>query len=112
MQSPIRIALQASCRVSSVLEQADCTFTLGPRRFNRYDTRIGTKSDSNSYSAISEQLGCAPERILFISDANAELVAARGAGLQVLFSERPGNPQVADEGFERINDFSTLQLFP
>ena len=75
-----------------------------------YDTRIGAKSESNSYSAISEQLGCAPERILFISDANAELIAARGAGLQVLFSERLGNPQVADEGFERINDFSTLQL--
>jgi len=77
-----------------------------------YDTRIGPKGDSGSYSTISEQLGCAPERILFISDANTELIAARGAGLQVLFSERPGNPQSADEGFERINDFSTLQLLP
>jgi enolase-phosphatase E1 len=77
-----------------------------------YDTRIGPKSESDSYKAISQQLNCPPARILFISDANAELNAARAAGMHVLFSDRPGNPQRADEGFERINEFGTLQLFP
>jgi enolase-phosphatase E1 len=77
-----------------------------------FDTRLGAKNDSSSYRAIAEQLNCAPERVLFISDANAELVAARTAGMQVLFSERPGNPQTADDGFERIDTFSSLQLIP
>ncbi|MFM1812267.1 MAG: Enolase-phosphatase [Cyanobacteriota bacterium] len=75
-----------------------------------FDTRSGPKGDSSSYQAISRQLGCPSERILFISDANAELDAARAAGLQVLFSDRPGNPQRAAAGFERITSFSTLQL--
>jgi enolase-phosphatase E1 len=77
-----------------------------------FDTRLGAKNDSSSYRAIAERLNCAPERVLFISDANAELVAARTAGMQVLFSERPGNPQTADDGFERIDTFSSLQLIP
>ena len=75
-----------------------------------FDTRTGAKGERTSYQAISQQLGCPPERILFISDANAELDAARAAGLQVLFSDRPGNPQRAEVGFERITSFSTLQL--
>jgi enolase-phosphatase E1 len=77
-----------------------------------FDTRLGAKNDSSSYRAIAERLNCAPKRVLFISDANAELVAARTAGMQVLFSERPGNPQTADDGFERIDTFSSLQLIP
>ena len=75
-----------------------------------FDTRSGAKGDSNSYQAISRELDCDPARILFISDANAELEAARAAGLQVLFSDRPGNPQRVAAGFEKINSFSTLQL--
>ena len=75
-----------------------------------FDTRSGAKGDSSSYQAISQQLDCPSERILFISDANAELDAAKAADLQVLFSDRPGNPQRAAAGFERITSFSTLQL--
>jgi len=77
-----------------------------------FDTRLGAKHACSSYVAMAEQLKSAPERVLFISDANAELVAAKAAGLQVLFSERPGNPQSAGDGFERIDTYSTLQLIP
>jgi len=77
-----------------------------------FDTRLGPKDDCSSYAAIAEQLKSAPERVLFISDANAELIAARAAGLRVVFSDRPGNPQTADDGFERIDTYSTLQLIP
>jgi len=75
-----------------------------------FDTRIGAKSESSSYLAIAKQLDCQPERILFISDAEVELIAAREAGLQVLWCERPGNHQRAASGFEKIKDFSSLQL--
>lgn len=75
-----------------------------------YDTRHGAKQEVSSYAGIAAGLGIAAERILFISDSNAELRAAHAAGLQVLFSRRPGNGQAPDAGFEKIETFSTLQL--
>lgn len=75
-----------------------------------FDTRIGIKQEAASFRAIADQLLCDPRRILFISDAVTELVAARDAGLQVLLCERPGNPEVGDAGFAKIKDFSCLQL--
>ncbi|MBM5799952.1 MAG: acireductone synthase [Cyanobacteria bacterium K_DeepCast_35m_m2_023] len=77
-----------------------------------FDTRIGAKHESRSYDLISEQMGCDPRSILFISDSNRELQAARSAGMQVLFSDRDGNPNRDAAGFERMSTFSTLQLSP
>ena len=57
-----------------------------------FDTRTGNKKEASSYRAISQQLQCEPQSITFISDSRAECDAAKSAGLQVLFSLRPGNP--------------------
>jgi len=57
-----------------------------------FDTRTGNKKEASSYTAISSQLQCEPQSITFISDSRAECDAAKSAGLQVLFSLRPGNP--------------------
>jgi enolase-phosphatase E1 len=57
-----------------------------------FDTRTGKKKEASSYRAISKQLQCEPQSITFISDSRAECDAAKSAGLQVLFSLRPGNP--------------------
>ena len=75
-----------------------------------FDTRTGAKQAAASYAGIASQLTIAPDRILFISDSNAELQAAREAGMQVLLSNRRGNGQSAEAGFEKIESFSTLQL--
>jgi enolase-phosphatase E1 len=77
-----------------------------------FDTRTGLKQDPNSYRSISETLGAEPGSVLFISDAIGELEAAQTAGMQVLFSDRPGNPQRESAGFERITEYSTLQITP
>ena len=77
-----------------------------------FDTRTGLKQDPNSYRSISETLGAEPGSMLFISDAIGELEAAQTAGMQVLFSDRPGNPQRESAGFERITEYSTLQITP
>ena len=77
-----------------------------------FDTRIGGKQDPNSYEAICEQLQAPPGRVLFISDSNEELKAAHTAGLRVLFSDRPSNPQRPGGDHETISQFSTLQLSP
>jgi 2,3-diketo-5-methylthio-1-phosphopentane phosphatase/methylthioribulose-1-phosphate dehydratase len=75
-----------------------------------FDTRTGAKQEASSYAAIATKLGIPAERVLFISDSNAELHAARTAGMQVLFSHRRGNGQQPEVGFEKIDAFSTLQL--
>lgn len=73
-----------------------------------FDTRVGSKQEQRSYESIAEQMRCAPEQILFISDSLSELEAAAAAGLRVLFSDREGNPARESGRFERISDYRRL----
>ncbi|MEY3750142.1 MAG: acireductone synthase [Cyanobacteriota bacterium] len=73
-----------------------------------FDTRIGPKQDAESYAAIAQQMQVAPQNVLFISDAIAELEAADAIGMAVLFSDREGNPARECGRFERISDYSEL----
>jgi enolase-phosphatase E1 len=75
-----------------------------------FDTRTGPKQAPSSYALISAAMDCEPAQILFISDAIAELEAATRAGLQVLFSDRAGNPERDNGRFEKISDYSRLNL--
>ena len=77
-----------------------------------FDTRVGQKQQASSYHAIAEAMAVDPGRVLFISDATAELEAAEQAGMAVLFSDRPGNPQRESGRFERISEYGTLQIHP
>lgn len=56
-----------------------------------YDTTTGPKREIDSYIKIAENIKQPPARILFLSDATAELDAARGAGMQTALVVRPGN---------------------
>jgi len=47
-----------------------------------FDTQVGAKREADSYRRIAEQIGFAPADILFLSDIEAELDAAREAGLK------------------------------
>lgn len=47
-----------------------------------FDTRVGAKASPDSYCRIASLIGRAEERIFFLSDAIAEVSAARSAGLQ------------------------------
>ncbi|MEB3352274.1 MAG: acireductone synthase [Cyanobacteriota bacterium] len=57
-----------------------------------FDTRTGLKQDANSYAAITATLDVPARNTLFLSDAVAELDAARSAGLTTVLTQRPGNP--------------------
>ena len=46
-----------------------------------FDTRVGSKRDQASYTAIAGAMGLPPQDILFLSDTEAELDAAHAAGL-------------------------------
>jgi enolase-phosphatase E1 len=77
-----------------------------------FDTRTGRKQDSESYTTISEAMGVRPHQVLFISDALVECEAAHQAGMAVLFSDRPGNPNRDAGPFEKISDYSHLVIQP
>jgi enolase-phosphatase E1 len=70
-----------------------------------FDTTTGPKRELESYHKIAWAMAQSPEQILFISDVVAELRAAKAAGLQTLFSVRPGNATDDAEGFIRVENF-------
>jgi enolase-phosphatase E1 len=75
-----------------------------------FDTRTGAKNDPESYRKITTTLQTQPESVLFISDAIVELVAADQAGMAVVFSLRPGNPQQDPQHFRAIESFDSLDF--
>ena len=77
-----------------------------------FDTRTGPKQDVGSYRAISEAMGVGSAKVLFISDSLMECEAAHAAKMQVLFSDREGNPGRDNGSFERISTYEDLQLNP
>jgi len=56
-----------------------------------FDTTVGPKRSAESYSAIARALELPAESLLFISDVEAELLAARSAGLATLLCVRSGD---------------------
>ncbi len=49
-----------------------------------FDTNIGSKAEPASYRSITKAVGREPEEIAFLSDSQAELDAARAAGLSTI----------------------------
>ncbi|KAF9125604.1 Enolase-phosphatase E1, partial [Mortierella sp. 14UC] len=62
-----------------------------------YDTTIGLKIESESYTKIAADIGLDPARILFLSDNINEIVAAKKAGFQTVVTDRPGNAPLSAE---------------
>jgi len=75
-----------------------------------FDTRIGLKQEAESYRRILEPLGCQAGQVVFVSDAISELQAASAAGMQVVFSDREGNPQRDPGPFTSISRLDQLTL--
>jgi enolase-phosphatase E1 len=71
-----------------------------------FDTAIGTKREADAYRAIAGALGFPPQEILFLSDVEAELAAAREAGLAVTLLARGGLPSAPS--YPVVADFDTL----
>ncbi len=73
-----------------------------------FDTRWGSKRESDSYQQIGADMGAGPPRVLFISDVVEELAAASCAGMKVLFSRRKDNPQQDPGTYPWVNSFNHL----
>jgi len=63
---------------------------LTPLLSHHFDATIGPKRESLSYARIARELRAAPERILFLSDVEAELDAAQASGFETVQLVRPG----------------------
>ncbi len=66
---------------------------------SHFDTTSGGKKEAASYGKIAKDLGVPVEEICFVSDAEAELVAAKEAGIGFpVMSIRAGNKPLTDVG--------------
>ena len=78
-----------------------------------FDTEVGGKRESASYTRIATELGTAPGAVLFLSDVVAELDAAREAGMRTLLVDRledypePRRGEACN-GHERVESFQAI----
>ena len=74
-----------------------------------FDTTIGAKVEAASYARIAAQLGLDAGQILFLSDIEAELNAARSAGMKTVWLVREGGLQAA-AAHPQVRDFPAIAL--
>lgn len=73
-----------------------------------FDTTVGHKRDPNSYKAICTQLNILPKNILFLSDIEEELDAAKLVGLNTTLLDRENKIEVSSH--EIVANFNKINL--
>lgn len=74
-----------------------------------FDTKIGAKADAASYQTIVRELKLPAEDILFLSDVQAELDAAKSAGMQTCWLVREGDIEM-NAPHTQVADFDAIKL--
>jgi len=75
-----------------------------------FDTEIGGKRETHSYSRIVSAIGEQPEQVLFLSDIAAELDAAREVGLRTTQLCRPPEACPHASAHPCVADFDSIPL--
>jgi enolase-phosphatase E1 len=88
---PVGIYSSGSVRAQQWLFRRSSAGDLTPLLSWHFDTAVGAKRESASYTRIAADVNVAPAEVLFVSDVAAELDAARAAGLRTALMVRPGN---------------------
>ncbi len=73
-------------------------------------TTAGPKREPASYERIAETLGIVPERLLFLSDVQAEIDAAHKAGWQAIGVLRQGETQATAAGPDIVDNFADIHV--
>ena len=84
---------------------------LTPLISSYFDTKTGPKNQASSYAAIAAAVGHAAGDIVFLSDAPAEVAAARQAGMQSWRIDRalaPGTTMTDPDGAQAAADFAVV----
>jgi len=74
-----------------------------------FDTTVGAKTDPASYKNIVTKINLAADSILFASDIESELDAARLAGMQTVWLVREG-PLSAQSNHPQVNSFIDIAV--
>ena len=78
-----------------------------------FDTTVGSKRAAASYSVIADAIRLTPRDIVFLSDVDAELDAARKAGMQTVRLLRPADtPAGATTVHPSAVSFDELDIVP
>jgi enolase-phosphatase E1 len=87
---PVHIYSSGSVTAQKLIFGHSVAGDLLPFLSGHFDTTTGGKRDAQSYARIAASLALDPGAILFVSDIQAEIDAARAAGLQALLIDRSG----------------------
>lgn len=86
---------------------------LSPLFDGYFDTTTGPKREPASYAAIADAIDLAPADVLFLSDVDAELDAARTAGMQTVRLLRPADtPAGAATTHASAISFNEIEVAP
>jgi len=91
---PVHIYSSGSVAAQKLLFGNSIAGDLTPLLSGYFDTTSGPKREARSYARIAETMGLPPAAILFVSDAQAEVDAARAAGMEALLIAREGGGDV------------------
>ncbi|MBA17747.1 MAG: acireductone synthase [Sphingomonas sp.] len=87
---PVHIYSSGSIAAQKLIFAFSEAGDLTPLLSGYFDTTTGPKREAASYAKIAGALGLAPAEILFVSDMQPEIDAAKAAGLQALLIDREG----------------------
>ncbi len=85
---------------------------LVPLMHGFYDTTIGGKRERASYGRIAHEIKIPVERIVFFSDSEAELDAARLAGVQTVQLARPEDGTTTSASHVSVPTFEGVHVRP
>ena len=105
---PVGIYSSGSVRAQQWLFRRSTAGDLTPYLAWHFDTSVGAKQDSASFTRIAEDVNLPPQEMLFISDVAAELDAARSAGLRTMLMVRPGNSPQPDTGHRVVHSLDEV----
>jgi len=74
-----------------------------------FDTTVGGKRETASYERIAEQIGLPAEQLLFLSDIEQELEAAKAAGFKTVWLTRDTKPEAIANHLQ-VSDFNAITI--
>ncbi len=75
------------------------------------DTSMGGKKEVQSYLNIAHHLNLDPGEIVFFTDIVEEGIAAKGAGMETIILDRPGNIEQPAHDFKTLKDLLSFFRF-
>ena len=74
-----------------------------------FDTTVGGKRETASSERIAEQIGLPAEQLLFLSDIEQELEAAKAAGFKTVWLTRDTKPEAIANHLQ-VSDFNAITI--